>query len=82
MAGSTGIYGNDCALCEDAARERGDMPWWARDFIVCPTCGNKRCPKATWHDNPCSGSNEPGQVGSVYGREPYKLTSADPKGTP
>lgn len=35
-------------------------------FIVCPTCGNKRCPKATHHDNECTGSNEPGQEGSRY----------------
>ncbi len=37
----------------------------ARMFL-CPTCGNKRCPKASDHDLPCTGSNEPGQPGSVY----------------
>lgn len=35
-------------------------------FIVCPDCGNKRCPKATFHDNDCTRSNEPGQEGSSY----------------
>lgn len=35
-------------------------------MIVCPTCGNKRCPKASDHDLPCTNSNEPGQPGSVY----------------
>ncbi len=35
-------------------------------FCVCSECGNKRCPKATDHDNACTGSNEPGQLGSVY----------------
>ena len=35
-------------------------------FIVCPTCGNKRCPHASDHDYPCTGSNEPGQEGSVF----------------
>lgn len=35
-------------------------------FIVCATCGNKRCPHATDHRNPCTNSNEPGQKGSVY----------------
>ena len=35
-------------------------------MIVCPVCGNKRCPKATWHANECTGSNEPGQKGSDY----------------
>lgn len=36
-------------------------------MILCPDCGNKRCPKATDHDNPCTGSNDPEQEGSVYG---------------
>ena len=35
-------------------------------FIVCPVCGNKRCPKASNHGNDCAGSNKPGQPGSVY----------------
>ena len=39
-------------------------------FIVCIDCGNKRCPRATRHDLDCTGSNEPGQPGSVYGPTP------------
>lgn len=39
-------------------------------FIVCPDCGNKRCPKANDHRNACSGSNEPGQDGSAYPAAP------------
>ena len=35
-------------------------------MILCPTCGNKRCPKASDHRLDCTGSNEPGQPGSVY----------------
>lgn len=35
-------------------------------FIVCPTCGNKRCPKATDHELACTNSNAPGQAGSAY----------------
>ncbi|MGY6251845.1 hypothetical protein ACXIVK_00175 [Paraburkholderia caledonica] len=35
-------------------------------MVVCPTCGNKRCPHATDHRNACSGSNEPGQKGSSW----------------
>lgn len=35
-------------------------------FMVCKTCGNKRCPKATDCALPCTGSNEQGQVGSAY----------------
>ncbi len=35
-------------------------------FVVCPDCGNKRCPRANDHRNACTGSNEPGQKGSAY----------------
>ena len=35
-------------------------------FVVCPDCGNKRCPRANDHRNACTGSNEPGQDGSAY----------------
>lgn len=35
-------------------------------FVVCPECGNKRCPHANDHNNACTGSNEPGQEGSAY----------------
>jgi len=33
---------------------------------LCPSCGNKRCPKANDHRHDCTGSNEPGQPGSAY----------------
>ena len=36
-------------------------------MIVCPVCGNKRCPHASDHREACTASNEPGQVGSRYG---------------
>lgn len=35
-------------------------------MILCPTCGNKRCPHATDHNLQCTGSNGPGQPGSRY----------------
>lgn len=35
-------------------------------FITCGTCRNKRCPRATDCDLACSGTNEPGQEGSIY----------------
>lgn len=38
----------------------------ASRMVLCPTCGNKRCPRANAHWNACSGSNEPGQAGSTY----------------
>lgn len=37
----------------------------ARAFAPCE-CGNKRCPKSTWHENACTGSNEVGQPGSAW----------------
>lgn len=39
-------------------------------FVVCPECGNKRCPHASDHNNACTGSNEPGQAGSAYPAAP------------
>jgi Zn finger protein HypA/HybF involved in hydrogenase expression len=35
-------------------------------MILCPLCGNKRCPRATYHGNTCTSSNAPGQPGSSY----------------
>lgn len=37
-------------------------------MVVCPDCGNKRCPRASDHIYRCSGSNEPGQVGVIAAR--------------
>lgn len=37
-------------------------------MILCPTCGNKRCPNASDHELECTNSNEPGQKGSVYSK--------------
>lgn len=49
--------------CHRCLREHGLV----RVFMVlCPECGNKRCPKASDHNLACTGSNEPGQPGSVY----------------
>lgn len=49
-----------CAHCENAAKQRpvgwGEMTWIeaACDFMhLCPECGNKRCPRASWHGNAC-----------------------------
>jgi len=58
-----------CRRCDDANpsyMEIGGHKYRAPRFIVCPDCGNKRCPKATQHDLACTGSNEPGQAGSDY----------------
>ncbi|WP_228295678.1 hypothetical protein [Klebsiella quasipneumoniae] len=42
-------------------------------FVVCPDCGNKRCPRANDHRNSCTGSNEPGQEGSSYQDTPREV---------
>lgn len=44
-------------------------------FVVCPNCGNKRCPHANDHRNACTGSNEPGQEGSAYPAAPQEVKS-------
>ena len=49
--------------CWRCLSERGEVHF---RMIVCPECGNKRCPKASDHNLVCTGSNEPGQPGSVY----------------
>lgn len=49
--------------CHRCIHERGHV---AHHIVVCRTCGNKRCPHATDHNLACTGSNEPGQPGSVY----------------
>ncbi|OZP40549.1 hypothetical protein CIG28_24940 [Enterobacter hormaechei] len=41
-------------------------------FVVCPDCGNKRCPHANDHRHACTGSNEPGQEGGAYPAAPQQ----------
>lgn len=43
-------------------------------MVLCPTCGNKRCPRASNHRHYCSGSNESGQRGSAH---PANATSQE-----
>lgn len=54
-----------CHTCRPVTM--GDMR-----FVVCPDCGNKRCPHANDHNNACTGSNEPGQAGSAYPSAPQQ----------
>ncbi|RKT13367.1 hypothetical protein B0G69_6508 [Paraburkholderia sp. RAU2J] len=49
----------ECGTCRP--RTLADMR-----MILCPTCGNQRCPKATWHEKRCTGSKEVGQPGSSW----------------
>lgn len=57
-------------------------------MTLCPVCGFKRCPGAADHRNRCTGSNQPGQAGSLYAvppeseeekREHYLANKDDPK---
>lgn len=73
VVGEMGI--TRCA-CGHAGNSPANSGCWCRTcrpvtindmrFVVCPDCGNKRCPRANDHRNACTGSNEPGQEGSAY----------------
>ncbi|WP_433867062.1 hypothetical protein [Ralstonia wenshanensis] len=54
-----------CYICNKDRMEYG-VPYVMTHMIVCPSCGNKRCPRATDHRVACTNSNEPGQPGSRY----------------
>lgn len=54
-----------CGACIRCLEQVWQSPF-ERFMVLCPTCGNKRCPKATWHENECTGSNKSGQPGSDY----------------
>ncbi len=55
------MMNNQC--CNRCREEAGAL---MLRMILCPECGNKRCQKASDHRLECTGSNEPGQAGSVY----------------
>jgi hypothetical protein len=55
-----------CRACNRDTKGPGGWSYLATTFVVCPDCGNKRCPKANNHGNVCTGSNAPGQPGSAY----------------
>ena len=60
----------DCMNCyeclKDKKDERTGLSIAFSRMILCPTCGNKRCPKATDHNLDCTHSNESGQPRSRY----------------
>lgn len=56
-----------CFNCLKDYTEPGSVfPYVSTRMILCPDCGNKRCPHATDHLFSCTGSNNPGQTGSRY----------------
>jgi len=48
-----------------ACLEKNNLPHRFMLMIVCPKCGNKRCPKAINCVHKCTGSNMPGQIGEL-----------------
>jgi hypothetical protein len=52
------------------------LPVTFQRMILCPDCGNKRCPKASNHRHQCTESNEPNQRGSIY-THPAELTDEE-----
>ena len=65
------IYKDECFECmKNVMVKVGNLEvaFPMTKMIVCPDCGNKRCPKATFHENKCTNSNEVGQEGSRYAK--------------
>ena len=63
---------------ESLAREIGQpvaLEALTRTMVVCPICGNKRCPHATDPALACTGSNEPDQPGSIYTTQPMETAN-------
>lgn len=74
---------NDCE-CHRCIEEKGlkgeltgnefydSLPLDVKKMILCPECGNKRCPHASDHRLKCTNSNETGQPGSIYPKINFK----------
>ena len=61
-----------CHLCFNKSRSL-----FLDRMILCPECGNKRCPKATNHELQCTNSNELNQAGSVFTTPPQRKPLTD-----
>jgi hypothetical protein len=55
-----------CYNCNKDRIAESGWPFVMIQMILCPTCGNKRCPHSTDHNLDCTNSNDPGQPGSRY----------------
>lgn len=64
--------GNSPVIPDCSCRTCRPVTFTDSRFVVCPECGNKRCPHANDHRNACTGSNEPGQEGSAYPAAPQQ----------
>lgn len=67
------IIGNYPVIPDCWCRTCRPVVWNDMRFVVCPECGNKRCPRANDHRNACTGSNETGQEGSAYPAAPQEV---------
>ncbi len=67
--------------CHRCLKERDErlhgIPVAAARMILCPFCGNKRCPHASDHRYQCTGSNAVGQEGSICASS-AKAASSEP----
>ena len=63
---NAGVDCNNCYECLKDKKEENGLPKVATRMILCPICGNKRCPKAKDHNLDCTNSNDSGQPGSRY----------------
>lgn len=62
----------NCHKCLEGAKNASGLPVAMGRMIVCPICGNKRCPHATDHELACTNSNEQHQIGSIYSDVNFK----------
>lgn len=70
MVKSFGVDYDGC-LCHKCIEENnvkinGIFSLSSMIMILCPLCGNKRCPHASDHNFECTNSNKPDQKGSIY----------------
>ncbi|WP_448876294.1 hypothetical protein [Enterobacter hormaechei] len=76
-----GADGNTQVIPDCTCRTCRPVTFSDSRFVVCPDCGNKRCPHANDHRHACTGSNESGQEGSAYPAAPQQeVTQALAKG--
>lgn len=66
------VSGNSPVIPDCSCRTCRPVTFSDSRFVVCPECGNKRCPHANDHRNSCTGSNAPGQEGSAYPAAPQQ----------
>lgn len=55
-----------CYNCNKERKTEHGIPFTLTHMILCPKCGNKRCPHSTDHNLECTNSNDPNQPGSRY----------------